>query len=243
MIPCLALRAGQCQHPCPVGEKLGAAGTGNRGVLGRQQGWQLCSAPGMAQAGRRSSSFRQDRKQHPWASRFFLPVLSSIRLRNGHCRVGGYQPMALWPQFPPCHAGGHGASNLPFLPTLSSCCRTWLFPYSVRMGPKEVEQGWRSSPQPVSPHPQEPPLPTYPCSRGRGPCRALLSRLALLWTLLPSVWRLCGSEQWSLVPACAWFHEHPTWCYWCCPRSLPCLWFQQHVVWCWCRSGCGFDVT
>lgn len=56
MILCPALRAGQCQHPCPVGEKLEAAGTGNRGLAAL-----LCPKHG---TGRKSgSSFTQGREQ------------------------------------------------------------------------------------------------------------------------------------------------------------------------------------
>lgn len=237
MIPCPALRAGQCQHPCPVGEELRAAGTGNKGVLGRQQCWQLCSAPGMAQAGRSSSSFTQDREQlvglsaqHPWASRFVLPVLSSIRLRNGHCRVASYQPMARWPQFPPCHAGGHRASNLPFLPTLSSCCRISLFPYSVRMGPKEVNKAGGAHPNPCphthrSPHSQPTPaagaeVPAGPCNLSwpcSGPsclqCGACVDRSSGPWSLhvhgFVSIPR--GATGAVLAP-CHAFGFSNTWC-------------------------------
>lgn len=140
----------------------------------------------------RSSSFVQDREQlvelsaqHPWAPRFVLPVLSSIRLRNGHCRVAGYEPVALWPQFPPCHAGGHRASDLPLLPTLSCCCRTWLFPCPVRMGPKEVKNSGGAHPNPC-PHthrsPQSQPTPAAGQSRaGQGSLQgsAVLAGLAL----------------------------------------------------------------
>lgn len=92
-----------------------------------------------------------------------LSSLSSPAQRNGHCRVGGYEPMALWPQFPPCHAG---------LQT-SHCCQPCPAAAHLAVsllgqdGAKGGEQGWRSSPQLMSPHPEEPPLPAYPCSRGR----------------------------------------------------------------------------
>lgn len=48
----------------------------------------------------------------------------------------------------------------PTLPTLSSCCRIWLFPNHD--GAKGGEQGWKSSPQPMCPHhrtPQSQPTP------------------------------------------------------------------------------------
>lgn len=83
--------------------------------------------------------------------------------------------MALWPQFSPCHAGGHRASNLPLLPTLSSCCRTWLSPCLVRMGSKEVNKAGVAHPNPCphthrSLHSQPTPAaglcnPGWPCSR------------------------------------------------------------------------------
>lgn len=64
----------------------------------------------------------------------------------------------------------------PTLPTLSSCCRIWLFPYLVRMGPKEVNRAGRAHPNPC-PHTHSQPTsavgagvpaglcsPAWPCS-------------------------------------------------------------------------------
>lgn len=66
-----------------------------------------------------------------------------------------------------------GLQNLPFLPALSSCCRTWLFPYLVRMGSKEVNKARGAHPNPCphthrSPHSQ--PTPAAGAEVSAGPC-------------------------------------------------------------------------
>lgn len=166
----------------------------------------------------------------PGPQGFSSLVLSSIRLRNGHCRVGGYQPMALWPQFPPCHAGGHGASNLPFLPTLSSCCRTWLFPYSVRMGPKEVNKAGGAHPNPCphthrSPHSQPTPaagaeVPAGPCYLGwpcSGPsclrCGACVDQSSGPWSLhVHGFMSIPRGAIGAVLAPCHAFGFSSTWC-------------------------------
>lgn len=88
--PCVALRARPHQHPV-LGGRLQAAGTRSRGVSGWQQCWHLPAVPTghMAQVGRRSYSFRQDREQ------------------EGACCFGGVNkraPLGLQGSSSPCSA-------------------------------------------------------------------------------------------------------------------------------------------
>lgn len=199
----------------------------------------------------------------PGLAKLILPVLSSVRLRNKHCRPAGHDPPALQPMTSqlcspsslramqegtglqaahPCPScWSHELSD-----SVSSCCRTWLLPCAVRMGTKEVDRLGELTPVhvPMSTGVHIPSPPLQPVGQSgvgvpAGPCSPV-SPASLQGPPL-SAGRLCGSER-SSLHVCV-FVSIPHGAAGVVLAPLPCLRFQQRAARCQCRSCCGFDVT